>query len=187
MPNTPSTRPQLPDRVAAPPDAVLDRLRQRLLPIGSLWFPTPRELREWSASGVPLYVRRIGGRAVEIGPRLASMWAACFAPAWVGQLAPTQEQGDHGEHTVIRWSRRLPVFTMVLLLGWWLVLIGWPIVLLQAPPEDDPGRWWVFWAFLAVASTAGPAAGAMMGRHARNRAVTWLVDALEHGEVEEDW
>ena len=170
-----------PIQVSAAPESVFTRLWQRLLPMGSLWFPTRRELRAWEDAGVPLYVRRIGKSSLEVGPKLASMWAACFAPVLVGQVAPS------GKGSTIRWSRRPPWFTIWLLVGWWLVLAAWPVALIRAAETDDPNQWWVFWAFLSLASTLGPAAGYWLGGAALDAAVPWLREALLQPDVEEDW
>ena len=168
--------------VDAPPSDVAQRLQHRLLPIRSVWFPTPRELREWSSSGVPLYVRRLRQNTVEVGPRLASLWAACFAPVWVLSLHPHPDGGTH-----VKRRRRLPRFTLALLAGWWAILVAWPAALWWTPEEDEPGRWLIFWAFLVVASTLGPLSGAVYGGRTLDDAEDWLRDTLQDPPVDEDW
>jgi hypothetical protein len=171
-----------PPTVDAPSETVDNRLDTRLLPIRSVWFPTPRELRRWRESGVPLYVRRLGPGRVEVGPRLDSLWAACFAPVLEGRLAPADG------HTRLDWRRRWPRFTLALLAGWWVVLVVWPVVLfVQISAGRDEAGWLPFWAFLVVASTAGPAVGWVLGGRALDEAVPWLAEALRLPEVDEDW
>lgn len=163
-----------PGTVDAPPATVEDRLQTRLLVVRSVWFPTQRELRAWRDSGVPLYVRRLGPARVEVGPRLESMWAACFAPVLEARIA------EDGASTHLEWRRRWPRFTLGLLIAWWVVLIGWLLA------QGDPGRL-PFWAFMAVMSTLGPAVGWVFGGRALDQSVPWLTEALCQPEVDEDW
>lgn len=181
MPGVPSKPPSLPDTVDATPSEILTRLEQRLLQIGSVWFPTPRELRGWSSSGVPLYVRILGPDRVEIGPRLASMWAACFAPVWRAHLQAT------GAGSSLRWRTGPVRFTLGLLLAWWAILVAWPVAPAASPDPEEASRWVVFWAFLAVASTVGPALGWLFGGQALQEARGWLLEALAQPHVDEDW
>ena len=176
----PSSKPHVPPhRVDAAPNVVLDRTRHRLLPLASVWFPTPRELRAWQQSGVPLYVRHLDANRIEVGPRLASMWAACFAPVLEGRLEPVDQD------TRIHWRRRPIWFTLALLIGWWLVIAAWPLAFAQDP--EEAGRWGVFWAFLLVTSTIGPALGWIFGGRSLDEGVPALHDALTLPDVDEDW
>ena len=179
MPGQPSKPPPLPDQVDASRDAISNRIQQRLLPLASVWFPTRRELRAWEQAGVPLYARRVAADRFEIGPRLASMWAACFAPVWVVRL---HEEADG---TRLAWGRRPVWFTAALLAGWWSIIAGWPVALAADP--EEAGRWGVFWAFLLVASTLGPAVGWWMGARSLDAAAGWLAEALTQADVDEDW
>ena len=167
--------------VDAEPAEVVARLRHRLLPVRSVWFPTRRELRDWDAAGVPLYVRSLGPDRIEVGPRLQSMWASCFAPVWAGHAWP------EGRGTRMGWIRRWPRFTLALLIGWWSILGLWLVALQQPPVAEDPQRWMVFWTFLALASTAGPALGRRWGGQALDAAEPWLRDAMIHSTEGEDW
>lgn len=168
-----------PGAVDAAPTVVVRRLQQRLLTLASVWFPTRRELRAWEQSGVPLYVRVLRGHRVEVGPRLQSMWAACFAPVWEGRV-----YDDRGRAR-IHWRRRPQWFTAALLAGWWAIIAAWPVALAQDPEEG--GRWVVFWAFLLVVSTAGPLIGWTMGGRTLREALPWLEQAMQQPDVDEDW
>ncbi|MBX2796650.1 MAG: hypothetical protein KTR31_03240 [Myxococcales bacterium] len=169
----------LPEQVSTAPVPLLKMLQQRLLPIRSLWFPTPKELRAWDQTGVPLYVRASSASTVQIGPRLQSMWAACFSPQLHGRIT------EYGAGSRLTWQARFPRFTLGLLFGWWVVLVAWPLAAWQS--DDDPARWGPFWAFLLLCSTLGPAAGWWFGMAALRDALPWLRETLEQPPVEEDW
>jgi len=171
----------LPTRLSDPPPVVHERLRARLLLVRSVWFPTPRELRAWTASGVPLYVRPLGPRRLEVGPRLHSMWAACFSP--VDELVLS---GDDQAQLSVR--RRAPRFTLGLLVVWWVVTVAWAAAVIPTviAGEESPA-WLLFWMVLAIASTAGPALGYVLGGRALDEAHPWLADQLQTPDVDEDW
>jgi hypothetical protein len=165
-----------------PPDEVLSRLRSHLVLVRSVWFPTQRELREWAASGSPLYVRPIGKRRVEVGPRLASLWAACFAP--VDEIVFAESDGG----TTLSVSRRFPRFTSGLLVVWWVLTVGWGVAVI---PEVFAGRespaWLLFWGILALSSTGGPAMGYVLGGRALDEGHPWLRSTLTTPDAGEDW
>jgi len=171
----------LPRELPDPPAVVHERLRSRLLLVRSVWFPTPRELRAWSTTGLPLYVRPLGPRRVEVGPRLHSMWASCFSP--VDELVLGGEQ-----RTTLTVQRRLPRFTLGLLVVWWVVTVAWGAAgVPQVIAGLESPAWLLFWTVLAVASTGGPAMGFVMGGKALDEAAPWLRETLETPDVEEDW
>jgi len=173
-------------RVSASPAAIRQRLLARLLPVRSLWFASHGDQRAWSQAGVPLYVLR--DRAddaddgdvapIEVGPRLGSLWASCFAPVLDGRFA--REGADTTIHFRIRWPRP----TLGLVLAWWVVLLGWALAIATGRTEGQPT---VFWVFLALMSTIGPGLGWQLGRRALEEAWPFLVQAIEQPEVDEDW
>jgi len=168
---------ELPDA----PAAVHERLRSRLLLVRSVWFPSPRELRAWSTTGVPLYVRPLGPRSLEVGPRLHSMWAACFSP--VQELVLAGE-----DRTTVVHRRRLPRFTTGLLVVWWVLTVAWAAAIVpQVLAGDESPAWLLFWTVLAASSTGGPALGYVMGGRALDEALPWLAEMLETPDVDEDW
>lgn len=172
----------LPEAVDADLATVRARLGERLLRVGSTWFPTPKELRAWSERGLPLYVRLPAPDRAEVGPRLDSLWAACFSPVWEARMS------EAGGRTTLRWSRRLPAFTVGLLSAWVVVLVLWGVAL--APPVlsgEEHWAWVVFWAVLAGSTAAGPGLGWSLGGRALDAALPALREALEQPEVGEDW
>ncbi len=172
----------LPTRLDEPPGEVLQRLRDHLVLVRSVWFPTQRELRTWSSSGSPLYVRPLGPGQVEVGPRLHSLWAACFAP--VEELTLTAD-GD-GASLAVR--RRFPRFTTGLLVVWWVITVAWGVAVLpQVASGQESPAWLLFWAILAVSATGGPAMGYVMGGRALDEAHDWLLTTLSTPDVGEDW
>jgi len=172
----------LPSQLQDGPGPIVTRLRGRLFPIRSVWFPTLRELRGWRESGVPLYVRVLGPQAFEVGPRLQSMWASAFSPVYAGRIEAAEDGAQ------VRWSRRWPRFTLALLVGWWILLAAWPPLLAaQIQAGDDHAGWLPFWAFLVLSSTAGAGVGWVMGGRELDAAVPWLTAALTQPEVGEDW
>ncbi|HHO54453.1 MAG TPA: hypothetical protein ENK18_27175 [Deltaproteobacteria bacterium] len=185
----PSKAADLPTHVDAGASEIVARLEDRLLSIHSLWFPTRSSLAAWRIAGVPLYVRRLGPARIEIGPRLENMWASCFSPVWwvdlgPGPGAPSAPPGA----TPLRWRRRLPTVTVALLVGWWGILVAWPLLLWLAPGGgEDPGRQALFWAVLVLSSTGGPAVGWVLGGAALDEALPWLRGALLQPSSGEDW
>lgn len=160
---------------------VRKRLSQRALVVRSTWFPTPRELRAWQASGVPAYVRWLRGDVVEVGPRLESMWASCFSPVLRGPME------TDGGRTRVAWRRTWPRFTVGLLGLWvavllvWLVAIAWQI----ANGYVDVGA--VFWwCFLAATTAAAPLIGWRFGARELDEAEAWIRRTAAV-TAEEDW
>lgn len=158
----------------APPE-VRARLDARLLRLHSVWFPTRTELAAWGTCDVPLYVRWIRGGEVEVGPRLHSMWAACFSPVLRGSLQPA---GD--TRSELRLERAIPRVTATVIGLWWAVLALWmgTLALPQPPGAEDPAGWLPFWGVLAVASTLGPAVGWYGGGRELRGALPWLEQQL---------
>lgn len=177
----PSKVADLPSCVDAETSEVVARLEGRLLSIHSLWFPTRAALAAWRRAGVPLYVRRLGPDRLEIGPRLQNMWASCFSPVWWLELR--SERG-----TTLRWRRRMPTVTVALLVGWWVLLTAWPVLLWQTPEgrEELPNQL-LFWALLVASSIGGPALGWALGGAALDEASPWLRAALVQPSAGEDW
>jgi hypothetical protein len=144
---------------------VQQRLETELVSLRSVWFPTPKELREWEASSAGLYLRigRKGERA--LGPRLASMWASAFAPTLSYRLVAD------GSHTAIQGVKRFAPITKLVLGTWWVVVIGWGIALtVQIGQGTTPPIAAGWWTILFLATTAGPLMGWV-----------WGGAALEHG------
>ena len=169
--------------VPGTPAEVRTRLRTALLPMGSVWFPTRKELRDWEASELPLYVRWRGGNRLEVGPRLASMWASCFSPVLRGELRP-----DGEDQTTFAFQREFPRVTRAVLALWAVLLTGWGALLAVAVAggELPPGLAW--WAVLAGSATAGPAVGWSLGGAALDRALPWLQDQASRAPIPgEDW
>ncbi len=175
------TRPP-PDAIPAPPDEVARRLEARLFPIRSVWFPTRAELRDWSASGSPLYLRWLGSGRFEIGPRVDNMWAACFSPVIRGAL-----HADGGG-TRLTWERAFPRLTRAVQAAWAVLLAGWLAALAPAIArgEESPGTL-VFWVLLAGATAASTAVGGKLGGRALDDALPWLVEVASEEPVDEDW
>lgn len=135
---------------------------------------------------MPLYVLRDRGDStdgapvpdLEIGPRLSSLWAACFAPALVGTMTA------EGSTTHLRWRIRWPQPTRGLVVAWWLVLVIWAVAIVTGYTEGEPV---VFWVFLVLMSTIGPWLGWQLGGQALLAAWPALKLAIEQPEVDEDW
>ncbi|MEO0605410.1 MAG: hypothetical protein AAF211_28525, partial [Myxococcota bacterium] len=102
----------------------------------------------------------------------------CFAPALEGRLE------SRGEHTTVHWRMRWPRPTRALVIGWWVLLVGWAIAIVTGRTEGQPA---VFWIFLVLTSTLGPGLGWQLGRQALLEAVPTLEQALEQPDVDEDW
>jgi hypothetical protein len=158
-----------------------ERIEQllRVLPaVRSVWFPTLKELRIWRLSGLGLYVRRVGPAQVEVGPRVPSMWAACFSPVDV----LTFRDGS------LSWSRRFPRFTIGLLGVWWVVIAGWGV---QGIPQvirgEQPLAWLLFFGLLAGAAIVGPIVGWRFGGDHLDQFRQQLVGALRVEDSGEDW
>lgn len=176
-----STRPPT-DPIPAPPAEVVDRLRSQLFGVRSVWFPSRNDLRDWEQAPQPLYIRWLDQRRFEIGPRLESMWAACFSPVWQGEISGS------GDETVITWNRWYPTFTLVLLFVWTLLIGLWGAVLWSAVSagREEPGMLF-FWALLAGGAALAAAVGTVMGGGRLGAAMPWLTEAITKAPVDEDW
>lgn len=157
------------------------RLSQRVLVVRSTWFPTPKELRAWNASGVPAYVRWLRHDGIEIGPRLESMWAACFSPVLRGHMEARDGQ------TRITWRRALPGFTVGLLGTWATVLALWCAAIAWQFTQGyiDVGAI-LWWCVLALFTVSAPLIGLHFGTPALVLAERWVREVAASA-VEEDW
>jgi len=165
----------------ASPEAIKNRLDRRLLRIGSVWFPTRKELRAWETSEVPLYIVRSTRPDLEVGPWLDSLWAACFSPVLHGRLETTDEG------TRITWTRGWPQVTRIVLWSWTVVLATWFLIL--APPilsgtEHPISLLW--WALLTGSRIAAPVLGGHYGGQTLDAHVPWLLQVAEDGAFEEN-
>jgi hypothetical protein len=168
--------------VSGDPAEVRDRLLHRLVRIRSVWFPTPKELRRWDQAGVPLYIVT-SGLEVEIGPRLASMWAAAFSPVLRGQLVAT----DGGTRLELR--RTWPRVTLGVLAVWWTVVLAWGgMLLVVVGQRGESPMLAVWWGILVAATTLGPWVGWRLGGQQLDAALPWLVHTAGENRVQgEDW
>lgn len=167
--------------VEGSPADLRERLSKRVLVVRTTWFPTPRELRAWNSSGVPAYARWLRGGRIEIGPRLESMWAACFTPVLRGRM-----EALDGKTRVV-WRRSWPRFTIGLIGMWATVLAAWMMGILFQLSQghvDTGALFW--WTFLAVATFSGPWLGARYGGPELEEAERW-VRSNASGTIEEDW
>jgi hypothetical protein len=177
----------MPSRSPTPPinatvSEVHERLQRRLLRVRSVWFPTPRELREWQETQAPLYLCWLGPERFEIGPRLVSMWASCFCPVFRGSI----ESIDSGAR--LSWTRAWPRFTIGLLVTWAVTLVlSLGAMLPQVLSGQEPVIWLAFWGLLAGGAVAGPLLGGRYGGAALDERVDWLIEAASNPIVEEDW
>lgn len=162
-------------------DEVRRRISQRALVVRSTWFPTPRELRAWEASGVPAYVRWLRHDVIEVGPRLESMWASCFSPVLRGPLQA------EGARTRVAWRRAWPGFTVGLLGLWVTVLLVWFVAIAWQISEGYVDAGAVFWwCFLAAATASAPLLGWRYGGPELDEAEAW-VRQMASLAAEEDW
>lgn len=177
MPNPIATAPGTPSQVR-------DRLRERLVEISDLWLPSRAELHRWHDAGAPLYVRFGRGATFEIGPRLETMPASRFSPAWRGELRPAPGGG-----TVLMASLRFPRSTQVVLALFALMVVGWGAVTLTRFSAGDTHAGWVgAWAVTALITLVGPAIAWRFGKSELERERTWLAQALADTPApDEDW
>lgn len=167
--------------VEGSPAEVRKRLSARVLVIRSTWFPTPKELRLWQSSGVPAYVRWLRDDGIEIGPRLSSMWAACFSPVLRGRMVA------EGARTRIVWRRSLPGFTLGVIGLWAAVLLVWFVGIVYQLTQGHVDAGAIFWwCVLAGGTVAGPALGFRYGGPALDDAERWVRESAS-AAVEEDW
>lgn len=160
---------------------MLERARANLLIVGNPWFPSPKELREWQESEQALYARITGKSSLEVGPRTASLWAACFSPVIRLSL---HEQGDT---TVLEPSAGLNPTTLWLLLGWSLTLVAWGTVLLPALYSgDEHWSWAIWWVLLVAATISAPIVGRVAASAQLEHAALGLRTQLEE-DLGEDW
>lgn len=170
-----------PPVVQGTPSEVRDRLSGRLVVMRSLWFPSRRDLHRWDTAGVPAYVRWLPDDGIEIGPRLGSMWAACFSPVLRGTLQA------EGRRTKLSWRRTWPRFTLAVLALWAVVLLVWMGVIAVQLYQGTTNIVAVFWwNVLALASLVGPWLGHTLGGRALDEAERWVREAAATA-VEEDW
>ncbi len=174
-----------PDPITVPgsPDEVRERLDKHLVSVRSVWFPTPKELRTWEQSATPLYVVWHGAHGLEVGPRLASMWASAFSPVLRGELVAA------GGETQIVLHRAWPRLTLAVLVIWWLAVLGWAGVLVFGVTEgDESAAILVWWWILAAATTLGPGVGWWLGGAHLDAARAFLVRTASEAIVTgEDW
>ena len=175
------TRPSLPP-IPATADEVRERLSTRILTLRSVWFPSPRDLRDWKSAHSLLYLRWLGVDRFEVGPRLGSMWAACFSPVIEGTITSIDGQVQ------VDLQRRFPKMTSTLLALWTLTLTLWLGVLVwNISTQDEPMVWLLWWAILAGATASAPVVGGRMGGAVLDRALPELDSAARQPRVEEDW
>lgn len=166
----------LPRILPTPGEAVVERLARTGLPVRSVWFPTRGDLARWATSGCPLYVRRLGPRSVQVGPRLDNMWASVFSPVLELRLS-------EGEEPELAVRKRLDHVTTAVLVGWSVVVLLWGGALLTgAVPPALP-----FWLLIAGATVAAPLVGWTQGGRALEAGLPWLVEVLLAPDEEEDW
>lgn len=164
------------------PAAVRERLRAGLLPIRSLWFPTLAELRRWDGATAPLYLRERRDGRLELGPRLANLQAARFAPMLLVRLTP---EGHH--RTRLDGRVAYPGFATGLLCVWGAVLVAWLAAGLAGTHEEGSG-WLVWWVGLAVVLLLAAGLGWAMGGQALNAALPELARvARDPGAGADDW
>ena len=176
------TRPPSPS-VPGTPEQVRERLQQRLVRVRSVWFPSPRELRTWDGSSAPLYVVWHGPRTLEVGPRLASMWASAFSPVLRGELV------QEGDRTRLELRRSWPRITLAVLGVWWIVVVAWGVLLaLGIRPEGESPMVVMWWAVLALTVIAGPGIGWTLGGRHLDESRAFLTGAAGEDVVDgEDW
>jgi hypothetical protein len=178
MPSPPAAPPP-PLRFEGDPAEAAAQLVRGLVAVRSVWFPTPKELRAWEGSGVPLYARRIGRTTVEVGPRLGSMWASCFSPV---------DELGFGADGVVTQRRRFPRFTTGLLVVWWVAIAGWGASELPLVVSGDMHpAWLVFFGLLAGSAGLGPVVGWRMGGAWLDAHREWVVDGIEGRDEGENW
>ncbi|MCB9668555.1 MAG: hypothetical protein H6736_03170 [Alphaproteobacteria bacterium] len=168
--------PELPTRLPTPAFAVVERLARHGLVVRSVWFPTSAETAAWAASGCPVYIRRLGPRRVEVGPRLEVQWASVFSPVLQLDLGG-------GEAPELQAHRRFPWLTLGLLALWATIVAGWGLaILVGAAPPAGP-----FWGVVALGTLAAPVVGWYQGGRALDAGIPWLVEVLLAPDEEEDW
>lgn len=163
----------LPSTLQAQAVDVHARLRQHLLVIRSVWFPTLKELAAWTESEQALYLSPQTGGEVEVGPRLHNMWASCFSPVVCLKIH------DRGDESELEFHVGLPRTTRRLMIAWGAMMLIWLAVLTFANNGDDLQRTLPFWILLSGATAAGPWLGRVMGGRALSDAIPWLQRVLE--------
>ncbi len=168
--------------IPATVDEVRERLSSRILTLRSIWFPSPRDLRNWKSAQGGLYLRWLGADRFEVGPRLGSMWAACFSPVVEGTLQV------HNDHVTCTLRQRFPAITTGLLSLWSVTLTVWLVVLVwNISAHDEPVIWLLWWGILAASTVAAPLVGSRLGGAELDIALPQLDDAVRQPLVEEDW
>ena len=169
--------------VDAPPDEVVARLKSGLLPMRSLWLPTPRELRAWDASSEAMWVRWVGERRFIAGPRVFSPGAARFCPVVGGRIEPC----GRGQSRLMA-ARQLPRGAMVLVGIWAALLVAWAAVQIPALLAEGDVRWLPWWGMIAASLAAAVVAGLSQGGRALDHALPHLERvAADPGAGEDDW
>lgn len=163
---------------------IRQRLEDRLMVIGDLWFPTRAEMTRWSGSPSPLYLKWTRGGGFEIGPRLDTMPASRLAPALRGRLEAAETGRVH-----LRMRLGWPRLTAIVLWSFAVALLGWGIyVAVQLWTGQTHLGWLGAWA-VSVLLVHGTAFAAWhYGRGRLMADLPWLQEVLSGPMVEgEDW
>ena len=168
----------------ASPEQVRARLAERLFVIGDLWLPTRAELRDWSHSTAPLYVRFTRRGGFEVGPRLETVPAARFAPAMRATLTAARA-GRTELHARLRW----PVATAVMLWGFTIAVVLWGAAVAWQLWLGDTHLGWAGAVVATLLVVQGSAMAAWSwGRRQLQAELPWLEQTLGRPVVEgEDW
>jgi len=166
------------------PRQVRERLRERLVEINDLWLPSRAELHRWHDAGAPLYVRFGRTGTFEIGPRLETMPASRFSPAWRGEVRAAPD----GRTSLVA-SLRFPRSTEIVLSLFALMVLGWGAVTLTRFAAGETHAGWVgAWGVTALITVLGPAAAWRFGKAELERELPWLEQALADAPLpDEDW
>ena len=166
------------------PEQVRERLEERLLLIGDLWLPTRRELKDWSHSVAPMYLRWTRSGAFELGPRLETMPAARFAPALRGRL-----EARPGGGTRLSGSLRWPLATAVMLWGFTAAVLVWGASVVWQLSQGQTHYGWLGAVIVTLLVVQGTAVAAWFwGRSQLLAEVPWLTATLDRPVVDgEDW
>ncbi|MBN2798734.1 MAG: hypothetical protein JXX28_06250 [Deltaproteobacteria bacterium] len=164
-------------------DQVIAHLREHAVRVGNLWLPTPRDMRHWRESTAPFYLREARDGAMELGPRVPSLYAARFLPALAVRVRP------HQGGALLEGPVRLPALTRGLLWAWAVVLLAWGASVLPAVAAGTlPPQWAVSWALLSLATAASGVLGRQLGGRLTAARLEQLRLALQDPPVPgEDW
>lgn len=140
---------------------ITHELEAALPEVRSLWFPNHMDLERWNDSGSSLYLRKLRGNQIEIGPRLSSLNAARLCPVIRGQLIETS-----AHQTTLIGRLRFPRETEFLIIFWSFFILLWAAALrVQVGNGDLPWGWWVWWFILTFFFSISIVIGRVMGRH----------------------